>query len=35
MAAAVEAHNYQRARDENLARRIITELGEALKKGRR
>ena len=35
MAAAVEAHNYLQARDENLARRIVTELGEALKRGAR
>ena len=35
LAAAVEAHAYQQARDETLARRIVHELIEALKRGRR
>jgi hypothetical protein len=35
LAAALEAHNYLTAREENLARRIVIEFGEALKKGRR
>lgn len=35
LAAAKEAHAYLEERDRRLARMIITELGEALKKGRR
>jgi hypothetical protein len=35
LAATIEAHAYQQARDEALARRIIYELSEALKRGSR
>lgn len=34
LAAVVEAHGYLEERDKRLARLIVTELGEALKKGR-
>lgn len=35
LGAALEAHAYQQARDEALARRIVYELAEALKRGGR